>query len=84
MGMGQEIIYTHKGWFGMCPVYLAGVETDCPDLDVRHWSLAWLLTMSVWMLGSMIWIRTAMDPLYDPEFPIVITGELPTPVVRHA
>lgn len=81
--MSREIVFTHKGWFGICPVYLAGLDSDAPNVEARYWALKWLIDLFVWIFGAVIWLRTSMDPLYEPEWPLLITGELNPPLVRH-
>ncbi|MBK6742509.1 MAG: hypothetical protein IPG66_05825 [Hydrogenophilales bacterium] len=76
-------VYTHKGWFGICPVWLADIDTDCPAVWPRY-GLQFLLGASELLYGGMIWLLTAMNPDAEPLFPIVITGELRRPkVIRH-
>lgn len=82
--MRSTVTYTHKGWFGVCPVYLADIETDIggPTVDPRHWTLEWLMDLSEAVFGVCIHIRAALDASYLPMWPIVVTGELVKPIVR--
>ena len=52
--MNTTVIYTHKGWFGLCPVYLAGIDSDGPNVDPRHWSLGWLMDLSEAVLSRAV------------------------------
>lgn len=64
----SEITWTHKGWFGFCPIYLAEVESDGPIVDHRHWSLLplmWLSELAVFPFVSV-----------SGMFPFFITGEV--------
>lgn len=68
--MTTEITFTHKGWLGLCPVYIADLESDCPTLEPRHWVFEPLLDFSTLMfqfLGQFV---------EEPAFPLRITGEL--------
>lgn len=79
----RTVTYTHKGWFGLCPIYLADVKGDCPDIDVRHSSLAWLLSVTEYLFGAIFLLATAMNPHYEPAWPILVTGRLAKPKVRR-
>lgn len=68
--------FTHKGWFGICPVYLADLESDAPLIDPRHWVLAPLMWASEVMYAVVFHVRGFMDPEFEPVWPIRITGEL--------
>lgn len=76
------VIYTHKGWFGVCPVLLAGIDSDGPNVDPRHWSLGLLMDLSEVVFGAYIHLRTSLDQDYEPAWPILVTGELPRPIIR--
>lgn len=80
--MSNTVIYTHKGWFGICPVFLAGIDNNCPNVDPRHWSLGWLMDLSEVVFGSYIYLRTMFDPAFEPMWPLVITDELAKPIIR--
>lgn len=34
--MTPPVTFTHKGWFGLCPVYIGDINTEGPCLDPRH------------------------------------------------
>lgn len=71
--------FTHKGWFLLCPIYIADLDTDAPFIHPRHWSLmAWMLVNEA-LLATFLFVRSMMDPDYEPLFPIKVTGELPCP-----
>lgn len=63
--------FTHKGWFGLCPVYIAETYTECPHLEPRYPFTEWLLDISEFMFNVM----GAMNPHDEGYFPIKITGE---------
>jgi hypothetical protein len=76
----QKVTMTHKGWFGLCPIYLNDVGTDCPTLEPRFRYTGWLLSLSTSVYGALFRVATAVDPYYQPLWPIHITGELKTPI----
>jgi hypothetical protein len=45
----SRILVTHRGWFGLCPVYIGNAKDEEPFLEPVHWVLAWLLWVSAWM-----------------------------------
>lgn len=47
----NRVVLTHRGWFGLCPVYVGDINSDKPFIDPRHWSLAWLFWLSECMFG---------------------------------
>lgn len=70
------MIFTHKGWFGFCPVYFANLETPSPLVHERHWSLLPVMILNEWIFGFMFWMKTAIDPEYEPQWPLRVTGEI--------
>lgn len=72
----MKATYTHKGWFGICPVYLAKIETDAPVVEPRWRFLGCLLVLSEAVFGLIIYIATAINPDYEPAWPLLITGQL--------
>lgn len=68
--------YTHYGWFGICPVYLANLDTECPAVAPRRELYVPLFVISEWLLGAAIYVKTFLDPEWVPYWPIRVTGEL--------
>ena len=81
--MKQSITYTHKGWIGLCPVYISGPDTDCPAVDARHAWLEWLHDLSLFIYGVCFHIAGMINPEFDPAWPIKITGELRKPITME-
>lgn len=71
--------FTHKGWFGFCPVYLAGVESGEPMIHERHKLLLPVMILSEGFFGAFFFARSLLQPSYEPQWPIWITGELNPP-----
>lgn len=62
----MKIPFTHKGWFGLCPVYMADVETESIRLEPRLPLTSWLINLSAFLYN-----------LFGAEaFPITLTGEM--------
>jgi hypothetical protein len=74
--------YTHKGWFGLCPVHLGNLEDDAPNIDPRHPMLSPLMDLSEVLFGLMFQIAHAMNPSYEPLFPLRVTGQLSPPIIK--
>jgi hypothetical protein len=64
--------YTHKGWIGLCPVYIANKDSASPGIDPRLPFTEWLLHLSLWMFDTIGSI-TGND---DGGIPIKITGRI--------
>lgn len=76
----MKIKLTHKGWFGLCPVYFADIDSDAPLAEPRHWSLGWLMHLSVAIYSAVIFMKTVIDPEWMPVWPLRVTGELAVPI----
>lgn len=71
------IEYTHKGWFGICPVYIAELEHEMPIIAPRWGYLEWLLDISTGLFSFYFKLRTLIDMYYDPQWEISKITELP-------
>lgn len=80
--MSYTLTYTHKGWFGLCPVYLARLSSPAPVVEPRHWSLAWLMDLTELLFACAFMLRMVADPHYEPQWPLQITGKLQPPKVE--
>lgn len=67
---------THKGWFGICPVYIGGLESGVPALFERSTLFVPLFDVSEFLFGICVAVLQWFKPEYEPAFPIYITGEL--------
>jgi hypothetical protein len=68
--------FTHVGWFGFCPVYIADVDSDGPTIIERNGIPQWWFEANELFLGACIWICSALNSEYKPNWPIQITGEI--------
>lgn len=77
--------FTHKGWFGICPIYIADIETDCPALTprVENWFFETLFWISHYMFVVVFAVADFFSHLMHSNwrmgFPICVTGELLVP-----
>lgn len=67
---------THKGWFGICPVYFGNPYGSAPLVVERHWCFLPLMMISEWIYGLSFFIISVFIPDYQPAWPLKITGEL--------
>jgi hypothetical protein len=74
----NAVTYTHKGWFGVCPVLLANLDTDAPNVEPRHRVFTPLLYLSIAIYRVLFFVAALVDPLGDPGgWPIRIGEPLP-------
>lgn len=78
--MIEEQVLTHKGWFGLCPVYIGDIDAEGPFLEPRHWTLAWLLPVSAYIYQGLMHLMELAGQ-DGGGFPIRVTGVLPKPMV---
>ncbi len=64
--------YTHKGWIGLCPVYIANPDSQGPDVEPRLPCTDWLLGLSLFLFDFF----GALLHHDDGSIPIRITGKL--------
>lgn len=68
---------THKGWFWVCPVYVALGVDDGFAIEERHWAFAPAFWISTWLERVRIFLTSIVLSDYEPTFGVIITGELP-------
>lgn len=68
--------YTHRGWFGFCPVYLGSINTDCPNVIARRRWLEPVLHVNVFIQELAIGACSIINPHWEPVWKIRITGPL--------
>lgn len=71
---------THKGWFGLCPVYLGAIGSDAPHVHERHW-LFWPLLELSHLFFELCFLVQDMAGAEPTGWPLRITGRLREPVV---
>lgn len=68
--------FSHKGWFLFCPIYIDNPDVEGPELVERNWVPEWVLLTAYWVFAFNVLLFTRADPLYEPMFPIYVTGEI--------
>ncbi|WP_374342606.1 hypothetical protein [Azonexus sp.] len=66
--------HTHKGWFLLCPIYLADVESDGPQIEPRRYVPAWWLNANIALCDALLMIVELFGG--EPMYPMLITGEI--------
>ncbi len=77
---GRIVMLTHKGWFGLCPVWIGLLHTEEPIVEPRHALLGWLMDLSDGIYAALHTLQ-AMVSDEEPSFPLRITGEI-EPICR--
>ena len=68
---------THIGlMFGCVPVYLDMTDDDCPGVEGLFFGCDFMLDIVEPIFGACIFIMSAINPEYEPAFPIKIIKEL--------
>ena len=74
------MMYTHYGWFGLCPIYLANPYGRSPDVVARKkWLHGWL-RFNVELQKVAIATCVVINPQWRPTWKIRLSGRLPSPV----
>ena len=67
--------YSHRGWFGFCPVYVDKPFSGSPTVCPRHPWLMPLMRLNIGIQRMAISVCAAMDPYWDPAWKIKLTGK---------
>ena len=78
--MQRTVTYTHKGWFGLCPVYFADLDGEAPEVGERHALLLPLMLLSEGLFAIVAAITAPLAPAHALGFPLLVTGELVPPL----
>jgi hypothetical protein len=70
--MSAPISYTHKGWIGLCPVYIANRHSASPDVNPRYPLTMWLLYLSLWLFD----LFGPVSGNDNGSIPVRITGKV--------
>jgi hypothetical protein len=71
----SDPIFTHKGWFWLCPIFIAPDVEGCP-VEARVWWLEPLFSISELFERARIFASGAMLTDYEPSFMFIITGRI--------
>lgn len=77
----RTITYTHKGWFGVCPVHYANLHTEAPIVEPRHWLFDPLMWVSELVFG-LVFLALDVAGRDNPGWPLKVTGSLTPPRVE--
>ena len=76
MSDDDEVVFTHKGWLGLCPVLIGDLDKEDGILAPRRWILwAWLELMFIIYAGAFV-LRGLFDPDFEPAWPLMVTGRV--------
>lgn len=75
----DEITYTHKGWFGLCPVYAAPYSAG-EAFEARYPFTDWIIELSAFLYGSYFQMS---GKGFDEYRPLRITGKLKEPIIAE-
>lgn len=67
----MKVALTHKGWFGICPVYFGRLDSAAPLVVERCRLFMPLMVISEFVFGLVLMFSE------DPEWCLLVTGELP-------
>ena len=80
----KDVELKYKGWFGLCPVYYDDPYKQMAPLVIeRHAAYLPLMVLSEWIFGLLFFLVTAVYPLYEPVWPLKVTGRLRQPIKRR-
>ena len=81
----RSISYTHKGWFGFCPVYFADPDgkEKWAGVEARSPWFEWLFDLSEGVFGVLFFILGFFRADIELSWPFLVTGELPAPITRE-
>lgn len=71
-----RIDLTHKGWFGLCPVYFGNLHAEGPFVVERHWTLWPLMVISELLLRLVIMVHVIFKRDADELWPMLVTGKI--------
>jgi len=75
--MKDDLGFTHYGWlYGLVPVYVNMENEHCPEVQERHWIFLPWLFFCEWLFGIFTTMATILNPGYEPQFYIKLTGEI--------
>lgn len=75
-----KIEFTHKGWFGLCPVYMSKPFSGCPEIEPIYPFTDWLMDFSAFVYGLCFKMAGALNPEFEPLWPFTRITELKEPI----
>lgn len=71
---------THRGWFGLCPVYADITDPEVANLVERIPHTGWFLSLNLAVYDALANLAEMLGREVG-FYPILITGELNEPIV---
>lgn len=68
--------YSHRGWFGFCPIYINDPYGHSPNITPRRSWLMPLLRLAIGVQQAAIATCTLVNPEWEPTWKIRLTGKL--------
>lgn len=72
----SDPVFTHKGWFWFCPIFIAPNVEGCP-VEARASWLEPLFAACELFERARIFITSILVHDYEPTFMFSVTGEVP-------
>lgn len=70
-------MFTHKGWFWFCPIYMTDPETTFPmSVETRSEWMEPLFTVAEYFERARIWLTAQIVDDYEPTFMFKVTGRI--------
>jgi len=66
---------TNYGSMYGIPVLIDMRDDNCPGIEARY-HLGWALSVMDFLFGCFCYLRTSVDPTFEPMFPILIKGDI--------
>ena len=80
----KTVTLKYKGWFGVCPVYYDDpYASQAPMIIERHALFIPLFALSEWLYALAFSCAAAMNPHFEPNWPLRVTGRLRRPIERR-
>ena len=70
---------THRGWFGLCPVYFGDLNSEAPMVVPRHALFEPLMSLSEILYDVAAYCCQVINPQFEPQWPLRVTGQLDEP-----
>lgn len=75
--------FTHYGWMcGLCPVYVGGLASAGPEVEPRNWVPEFWFEWCLELYGAFTTMATLLNPTFEPEFGLLITGPIEPEAAR--
>lgn len=68
--------FTHKGWFGFCPIYLKDPFSNNPTITPRYSWLMPVMRLNIFLQELAIGVCSFVNPSWEPAWKMRLTGKL--------